>query len=137
MTSEAERAEIIEQLAKARHGFGLDDAPGVDAHRRSPSCGDEFTVRVDVVADTIASLRWEGHGCVVSTAAASVLAELAPGLTPAEFTTHVARYVDAVQPDGNAGPELGDAAVFAGIGRYPLRAGCATLAWRAALEALG
>ncbi len=137
MTSEAERAEIIEQLAKARHGFGLNDAPGVDAHRRSPSCGDEFTVRVDVVADTIASLRWEGHGCVVSTAAASVLAGLAPGLTPAEFTALAARYVEAVQPDGTADPELGDAEVFAGIGRYPLRAGCATLAWRAALEALG
>ena len=137
--SETERAAVIEQLATSRHGFGLADAAEspLEAHRRSPTCGDEFTVRVRVVDDTISSLHWEGHGCVVSTAAASALAELAPGLSAAEFAALAARYFEAVQVDGMPEAAFGDAEVFAGIGRYPLRAGCASLSWRAALAALG
>lgn len=133
---ETERAAVIEQLARSRSGFGL--VTGLpSAHRRSPSCGDEFTVQLDVRDDTIRSLHWEGHGCVVSTAAASALAGLAVGLTPEDFTALAARYLDAVQVDGAPDPAFGDAEAFAGIGRYPLRAGCASLAWRAALDALG
>ena len=135
--SETERAAVIEDLAKARHGFGMTDADGVTAHRRSPSCGDEFTVRVRVGGGVIESLHWEGNGCVVSTAAASALAELAPGLAPGAFQALAARYFAAVQADGVPDAALGDAEVFAGIGRYPLRAGCASLSWRAAVDALG
>jgi nitrogen fixation NifU-like protein len=133
--SETERAAVIEQLAKSRHGFGLADA-GVSAHRRSPSCGDEFTVQLLVADDVITELHWEGHGCVVSTAAASALAELAPGLSSAAFAALAARYFEAVQAEGLPEASFGDAEVFAGIGRYPLRAGCASLSWRAALDAL-
>lgn len=133
---ETERSAVIEQLAKSRHGFGLPDAAGPTAHRRSPTCGDEFTVRVLVVDDTISSLHWEGHGCVVSTAAASALAGLAPGRSPDAFGALAARYLEAVQAEGVADAAFGDAEVFAGIGRYPLRAGCASLAWRTALDAL-
>ncbi len=136
---ETERAAVIEQLAKSRRGFGLDEAPvsAFEAHRRSPTCGDEFTVRVLVVDDRIESLHWEGHGCVVSTAAASALAGLAPGLSSAEFAVIAVRYLAAVHADGVPDSAFGDAEVFSGIGRYPLRAGCASLSWRAALEALG
>ena len=140
---EAERAALIEQLARERHGFGFEggfervDAAARSAHRRSPSCGDEFTVRVLVVKDTIAELHWEGHGCVVSTAAASALAALAPGLSRSSFVALAARYFEAVQTDGVPDAAFGDAEVFAGIGQYPLRAGCASISWRAAVEAVG
>jgi nitrogen fixation NifU-like protein len=138
LLDESERAAVIEQLAKSRHGFGLGDAPAseLQAHRRSPTCGDEFTVRVVVVGDLIESVHWEGHGCVVSTAAASTLAGVLPGLTPEECAALAARYFEAVQAGGVPDASFGDAEVFAGIGRYPLRAGCASLAWRTALDAL-
>ena len=136
--SETDRAAVIEQLAKSRHGFGLKDAAAstLEAHRRSPSCGDEFTVQLRVADDVITALSWEGHGCAVSTAAASALAGLASGLSSAAFRALAARYFEAVQADGLPEASFGDAEVFAGIGRYPLRAGCASLAWRAALDAL-
>ena len=82
---EPERAALIEELATARTGAGLGDDPGAEAHRRSPACGDDVTVRVVLDGERIAALRWEGHGCVVSTAAASALARTAPGLGTVAF----------------------------------------------------
>lgn len=132
---DTERAALIEELARSRFGEGLTGG-GVSAKRRSPTCGDEFRVEVAVTDDVIASLHWDGHGCVVSTAAAALLAELAVGVATAEFLALVARYLESVQAGGLPVQGLGDAEAFAGIGRFPLRAGCASLAWRAAADAL-
>ena len=101
----------------------------------------------------IRSIAWTGHGCTVSLASASALAELAAGLPVDEFAALRQRFEAAVlsrdQPAGApvpvgpgfadavpVDPVLGDAVAFAGIGRLPLRAGCATLAWRAVTDAL-
>ena len=136
MLAEADRAALIEELAAARTGEGLGEAPGLEAHRRSPSCGDEVTVRVVLEGDRLADLRWSGHGCVVSTAAASALSATASGLALDDFLALAERYIATLPTDAAADPELGDLEAFAGIGRYPLRAGCASLPWRAALEAV-
>ena len=136
--SDRERSAVIEEFARSRVGAGLADAPGeLEARRRSPSCGDEFTVRLEVVDDVISSLRWDGHGCVVSTAAATVLSRLAVGSSASTFASIAERYLATLSAASEPDPTLGDAEVFAGIGRFPLRAGCASLAWRAALDALG
>ncbi len=134
--AEADRAILIEELAKTRLGAGLGDLPGPEAHRRSPVCGDEVTVRVVLDGDAIAALRWDGHGCVVSAAAASALADAAAGLEVDAFRALSGRYLATLDAGATPDPELGDLEAFAGIGRYPLRAGCASLAWRAALDAL-
>lgn len=133
--SEAERSTILEELARGRFGDGL-AADGVTAHRRSPSCGDEFTVQLAVDEGVIREVRWEGHGCVVSTAATATLAQLARGLRAADLAPLASRYLATLPADGQPDPSLGDAEVFAGIGRYPLRASCAALGWRTALDAL-
>lgn len=135
MLEAAERAALLEELARARTGEGLPEH-GVEAHRRSPACGDEVTVRLDLDGDRIARLGWTGHGCTVSTAAASALAASATGLGIPEFRALAERYLATLDPGAEPDPQLGDLEAFAGIGRYPLRAGCASLAWRAALEAL-
>ena len=136
MLAEPDRAELIEQFATARVGRGLGDAPGVEAHRRSPACGDDVTVRVVLQGDRILELRWEGHGCVVSTAAASALATAASGLELDAFRVLADRYLLTLDAESVPDEGLGELEAFAGIGRYPLRAGCASLAWRAALEAV-
>jgi nitrogen fixation NifU-like protein len=136
MLAEVDRAELIEQFATARVGHGLGDTPGSEAHRRSPACGDDVTVRVVLDGASIVDLRWEGHGCVVSTAAASALAATASGLDLDAFRSLADRYLLSLDADAMAAPGLGELQAFAGIGRYPLRAGCASLAWRAALDAL-
>jgi nitrogen fixation protein NifU and related proteins len=136
MLAEADRAELIEQFASARVGHGLGEVAGPQAHRRSPACGDDVTVRVVLDDDRIVEVRWEGHGCVVSTAAASALSVTASGRAVDGFRALADRYLVTLDADVAPDPELGDLEAFAGIGRYPLRAGCASLAWRAALEAV-
>lgn len=135
--AEPDRAALIEELAKSRVGAGLGDLAGLEAHRRSPACGDEVTVRVVLDGEVIDALRWDGHGCVVSTAAASALSAAVPGLPVDAFRLLAARYLATLDADATPDPALDDLEAFAGIGRYPLRAGCASLAWRAALDALG
>ena len=120
------RQLLIEELGRARHGFGLADTFDSEATRSSPVCGDRVTVRIS--GDRIS---WEGNGCAVSLAAASALG----ALSVAHVTAVAAAYLASVAP-GGIPVEEHDLAAFAGIGRFPLRAGCATLAWRAASEAL-
>jgi nitrogen fixation NifU-like protein len=133
---DADRALLIEGFAAARTGAGLGEVPGAEAHRRSPACGDDVRVRVMLHGGLITELRWDGHGCVVSTAAASALASTAPGLSIADLESLAARYLATLEAGAHPDPGLGDLEAFAGIGRYPLRAGCASLAWRTALDAV-
>ncbi len=150
MTSE----QLILDLHRRRSGFGA--VPADTPTLRSPVCGDEITLHVSVVEGVIRSVDWTAHGCTVSLASASALAELAPGLPVADFEALRRHFENAVvsrglpqgAPQGEpladppsdyplaVDPRLGDAVAFTGIGRLPLRAGCATLAWRAATAAL-
>lgn len=133
------RVELITDLDRRRTGFG---AVGDTAVRvTSPTCGDEVSVEVDHDGAVIRSLVWRGHGCTVSMASASALAGLAPGLALDEFAALKTEFGELVRgpvPTGELDLEhpLGDAVAFAGIGRLPLRAGCATLAWEALAQTL-
>lgn len=119
------RQLVIEDLHRARHGYGLTEQFLGEASEISPACGDTVTVRV-----TAEGFTWQGNGCTVSMAAASAL-----GATSRErFAEVIDAYLASVLPDGE--PADGDLEAFAGIGRFPLRARCATLAWRAAQQAI-
>lgn len=119
------RQLVIEDLHRARHGYGLADDFTGEGSEISPACGDTVTVRVGPDGFT-----WQGNGCTVSMAAASALG----ATTVEDFELLVDAYLASVAPDGE--PVDGDLEAFAGIGRFPLRARCATLAWRAARTAL-
>lgn len=119
------RQLLIEDLHRARHGYGLAAEFTGEGSEFSPSCGDAVTVRVGP-----GGFSWEGNGCTVSMAAASALG----ALSVAEFTRLSDSYLASVGPDGTP-VDNDDLAPFAGMGRFPLRARCATLAWRAALIA--
>lgn len=131
-----ERLALIEQLDRARTGFGLRQSFTGEAKRTSPTCGDEITVRVTVRQGELAELSWTGHGCTVSQASAGALAALAP--VPLErFALLTRDFLGSVKLGGESTEPLADAEAFAGIGRFPLRARCASLAWLAALDAAG
>ena len=119
------RQLVIEDLHRARHGYGLADDFTGEGSEISPACGDTVTVRVGPGGFT-----WQGNGCTVSMGAASALG----ATSVADFTLLVDDYLASVAPEG--APVAGDLETFAGIGRFPLRARCATLAWRAARTAL-
>jgi len=122
--TDADRSMLLRELERARHGFGLAGDFSGEATRTSPSCGDTVTVRVGEGGFT-----WEGHGCAVSMAAASAIG----ALSIHEFVRLEPLYLAAVDGDGELS---GDLEPFAGIGRFPLRGRCATLAWRAARAAI-
>ena len=122
--TDADRSMLLRELERARHGFGLASDFSGESTEVSPSCGDTVTVRVGD-----GGFSWDGHGCTVSMAAASVIG----ALSVAEFIRLEHRYLAAVEGDGEL---TGDLEPFAGIGRFPLRGRCATLAWRAARAAI-
>ncbi|MFG6444519.1 Fe-S cluster assembly sulfur transfer protein SufU [Microbacterium sp. P07] len=132
--------ELILDHAKNRRGFGL---AGSDAdatsHQRNPICGDEITVRVRVEGDHVASLTWEGAGCSISQASASMLAELADGLDREAAQHLVERFRESMRSKGTLEldeDEFGDATALSGVSKYTARVKCAMLAWVAFEDAL-
>lgn len=132
--------ELILDHAKNRRGFGLtgsdDDAT---SHQRNPICGDEITLRVHVDDDRVTSVTWEGAGCSISQASASMLAELGVGLSRDESAGMVERFREAMRSKGTLEldeDEFGDATALSGVSKYTARVKCAMLAWVAFEDAL-
>jgi nitrogen fixation NifU-like protein len=135
--------QIILEHAKARHGDGLTDPPSGavtgESHQLNPTCGDEITLRAVLDGSTLGGISWEGQGCSISMASASVLSELAAGLDQQEVAGLVQAFREVMRSRGSVEADeevLGDAAAFSGVARYPARVKCAMLAWVALEEAL-
>lgn len=138
--------QIILDHSKQRTGEGLKDAgehPHADNHQYNPTCGDEINLRValgtnDSGHKIIDDISWEGDGCSISMAAASVLSEMAPGMELNEFQSLVDDFREMLRSRGSVEPDeevLGDAAAFAGVSKFVARVKCAMLGWVAAEEA--
>ncbi|MSR98688.1 SUF system NifU family Fe-S cluster assembly protein [Arthrobacter sp. BL-252-APC-1A] len=135
--------QIILEHAKARHGDGLVDAPAGtpsgESHQLNPTCGDEIVLRAVLDGSSVGEVSWQGQGCSISMASASVLTDLAGGRDKGEVKQLVSTFRDLLRSRGTMEPDeevLGDAAAFAGVSRYPARVKCAMLAWVALDEAL-
>jgi nitrogen fixation NifU-like protein len=130
--------EIILDHYKRPHGRGLREPFGGEAHHVNPTCGDEITMRVAADGATLTDVSYDGMGCSISQASASVLHELLQGRTAAEaFEVHEA-FVALMQGRGQVEPDeevLGDGVAFAGVARYPARVKCALLPWMAFKDA--
>jgi nitrogen fixation NifU-like protein len=134
--------EIILDHYKHPHGRGLRDAGAdqswADAHHVNPTCGDEVTMRVASDGTVLADISYDGAGCSISQASASVLHELLRGRESADaFRVHTA-FLELMQGRGQVTPDedvLGDGVAFAGVARYPARVKCALLPWMAFKDA--
>lgn len=124
--------ELIVDHNRRPRNFG----PLEDADRRAeghnPLCGDRVTVYVKLDGERIADVRFEGAGCAISTASASLMTLAIKGKTVAEAEALFADFHGLVtghdeQPD--ALERLGKLAVLAGVREFPSRVKCATLAW--------
>lgn len=138
--------QVILDHSKSRHGSGLastavpEGAASGQSHQLNPVCGDEITVRVAVSDGHVSQIRWDGAGCSISMASASVLSDLAEGMEIGEFTGVIDTFREMLRSRGKvaADPEvLGDAAAFEGVSRYAARVKCAMISWVAAEDALG
>ena len=131
--------QIILDHSKERHGDGpLEGADG-EHHEYNPTCGDEITVRVrlDPAHDRIDEVAWQGDGCSISMASASVLTDLVQGHSIDEALATADAFRAMLRSKGEGEPDedvLGDAIAFHGVAKYVMRVKCAMLSW-VALEA--
>ena len=136
------REVIVDHSRRPRNFKELEGATG-DAEGYNPLCGDRVRIYVKLEGDRVRDVSFEGSGCAISTASASILTESLKGKSRAEAETMFGQFHHLVTKgnlDGVAAAELGKLAVFSGVSKYPVRVKCATLAWhtlRAALRGSG
>ena len=125
-----------------RNPRGCGDLPGANriADGHNPLCGDEITVRLLVEDGTIHEARFEGSGCAISTASASLLMEAIKGRSVEEAVSLFQRFHRMLTDEsGDSDREelsLGKLVVLSGVREYPMRVKCATLAWHTFRSAL-
>lgn len=132
--------EVILEHSKAPRNFhGLRNA-NHHAEGFNPLCGDRLTVYVDLDGEAIRDISFQGSGCAISKASASMMTQSVKGRTKQEVDAlfdSFRRLVTGQLKDEIGSAELGKLAAFSGVSEYPARVKCATLPWhtlRAALQ---
>jgi nitrogen fixation NifU-like protein len=130
--------DVILEHSKAPRNFRQLQSANHKAEGYNPLCGDHFTIYVDLEGDSIRDISFEGSGCAISKASASMMTQSVKGKSKEEATKLFEQFHKLVtgQPNGDR-EDLGKLAVFAGVSEFPVRVKCATLAWhtlQAALE---
>jgi len=135
--------EIILEHAKRPHHAGLREPFDAQVHHINPTCGDEVTLRVQLVGEgdsaVIADLSYDALGCSISTASTSVLADEVIGHSVEEALTSFSamrRMLTSKGLDPGDEDEIGDGVAFVGVSKYPARIKCALLGWSAFTDAL-
>ena len=136
--------QVILDHARSRHGAGLLTLDGLavgESHQINPTCGDKITLRVALDGDRLTSVSWEGRGCSISQASASILTELMDGVDLRQADETMEAFEALMHHKGELlGDErddlLDDATAFVGVGKYPARIKCALLSWVALRDAI-
>jgi nitrogen fixation protein NifU and related proteins len=129
--------EVILDHNRRPRNFG--PLPGADrrAEGHNPLCGDQVAVYLKLDGDIVREVSFEGSGCAISTASASLMTEAVQGKTVAEALRLFARFHGLLTGTASEDQDLGKLAALGGVREYPMRVKCATLAWhtlKAALE---
>ncbi|MSU70209.1 MAG: SUF system NifU family Fe-S cluster assembly protein [Opitutaceae bacterium] len=132
--SELYQQVILDHNKRPRNRGRLPTANRV-AHGDNPSCGDQCNVYLRVDGDRIAEITFDGSGCAISMASASLMTTQLKGRTAAEAEKLYQDFHEIVTA-GKEPAEISDLGAFAGVHAFPARIKCATLGWHAALNAL-
>jgi len=132
--------ELIVEHSKKPRNFGKLEGANHTATGYNPLCGDKVTVHLTLEGGRVKDIRWEGSGCAISTASASLMTERSKDKPRAETDALFEifhKLVTGGSLSEQEASQLGKLAVFSGVKEFPVRVKCATLAWhtlRAALE---
>ena len=124
--------QIILDHNKNPRNFGKIDAANRVREGYNPLCGDHLQVYLHVADDTIADISFEGSGCAISKASASLMTAALKGKPVPEAVAMFEKFQEMVTAEVDAPVDdqsLGKMAVFAGVREFPMRVKCATLAW--------
>ncbi len=126
---------IMDHYRHPRNRGGLEDAD-LKEHLLNPLCGDEVTVYAALDGDRVADVKFEGRGCSISQASASMMTERLVGKSREEAEAEISHF-KAMMVGTEEFPEMDDLAALKGVIQYPSRIKCATLAWTAFQRGLG
>ena len=136
--------QVIIDHTKSPRNFGKLEPCNHDAEGYNPLCGDQLHLYLQVGDDNvIEDVKFEGQGCSISTASASLMTEALKGKTVDEFNALFEAFHDMATADLSETPDeeaLGKLAVLAGVKEFPARIKCATLCWhtmKSAIEGSG
>ena len=128
--------EVILDHGRKPRNFGPLEEANRHADGYNPLCGDQVQVHVQVEDGIVRAVRFEGAGCAISTASASLMTQALTGKPEDEAKELFEEFHELVVGDGHCGDKLGKLVVFAGVREYPSRVKCATLAWHTVQAAL-
>lgn len=135
--------EIILDHYRNPQGRGLREPFEAQVHHVNPTCGDEIDLRVHLThengRDVVSDVSYEGQGCSISQASASVMYEAVVGRTLEDALESLERFQELMTSRGQGEVDeeaLGDAVAFAGVAKYPARVKCALLPWMAWKDAV-
>lgn len=127
--SDLYRQVIMDHYQKPRNQGTLDGAVSVDL--RNPSCGDEITLQLLVEEGVVKDVRFQGSGCSISMASASMMSEAVKGLPVEEALKLDERFRAMMRGEEVDLDALGELEALQGVSKFPARIKCATLAWQA------
>ncbi len=129
---------IMDHYRSPRGAAKLDNIPQAMAHE-NPTCGDTIKLEVTVGdGGLVDRVQFDGHGCAISTASASLMTESLAGLPVTEARERANTFIKALRGEVPVSvlDSMGDLAAFKGLATFPVRVKCATLAWHAFLVSL-
>ncbi len=133
------QATILDHNRKPRNFRAL-EAPDHSADGHNPICGDQLTVQLELEGGRVKDIGFQGNGCAISVASASLMTEAVVGRSLDEISGEFDRFHKMLTGQTDAPIDmagLGKLAVFSGVREFPIRIKCATLCWhtlRAALD---
>jgi nitrogen fixation protein NifU and related proteins len=127
--------EVILDHSKSPRNYKAMEKANRTAQGHNPLCGDHVTMYLHVADNTVKDISWQGSGCAISRASASILTTALKGKTVPEVKALFSQVHDMVTT-GHANGDMGKLAVFAGVYKFPARVKCAILPWHAAVAAL-
>jgi nitrogen fixation protein NifU and related proteins len=131
--------EIILDHYRTKHHSGLREPYKAEVHHVNPTCGDEVSLRVHLVGDTVSDVSYESMGCSISQASTSVMTDLVIGHDVAHGLGLYEEFLTMMQGKGQVEPDedrLEDGVAFAGVAKFPARVKCALLGWSAFKDAV-
>src|SRR5271168_2423859 len=129
------RDVILDHNRRPRN-FGALEPADASVEGFNPMCGDRLTLRLRMADGKIDDIRFEGQGCAISTASASLMTEAVKGKSRAEALQLFESVHALLTDDAASGEELGKLAALSGVREYPARVKCASLCWHTLVSAL-
>ena len=129
--------EVILDHYKKPHHKGL-PVGEIQVHHVNPNCGDEITLSLAIKNGKVEDLIWDGVGCSISQASASIMSDLVSGKSVERARVALQEFTELMQSKGTiSGDEeiLEDAIALAGVSKFPARVKCALLSWMAFKDA--